>query len=274
MARAGYCNACRNYVFLRPDGGCGNGHGAEYVSNPYDVPDAPGQAYQQPPAAPAYPATVAPPAYQPAAPAAYQPPGAPAAYQQPAYAAPAAPKKKRTGLIVTIAIVALLLFCGCGGVAAVSFGLIPSPLAMLASPEHQKVQVAGDFFKSVATADLVGLTRNIPSAAAAAANPAFWTEKVLTSTDKATFNSESWKGDVLTQEFTTSDGTKRSVTYTSADGDKVEATMVEDGQDSGDPVAFTMVKEAGGWKVLALGSGDTEFLRFTPEDIKKLEESN
>lgn len=264
MAQAGYCSACRNYVFLRPDGGCGNGHGAEYVSNPYDVPDAPAPAYQQP-------AAYQPPGAQPA----YQPPPAapqPAAYQQPAPAAP--PKKKRTGLVVTVLIVGLLLLCGCGAGVAIALGAIPNPLAMLASPEHQKVQVAGDFFKAVATGDLVGLTRNIPSDAARAADPAFWTEKVLTASDKSTFNGETWSGDVLTQTFTDSAGKKRAVTYTATEGDKVKATMKEDGQDSGDVAVFTMVKETGGWKVIALGSDTEEFLRFTPDAIKKLEEQS
>jgi hypothetical protein len=277
MARAGYCSACGNYVFVRPDGGCGNGHGPEYVSNPYEVPDAPSQtprpAYQ--PAAP----VPQPPAYQqPAtypAPAYQQPPAQPV-YAQPAYAPAApAPKKKRTGLVVAIVIIALLLLCCCGAVAAIGLGAVPNPLTLLASPEHQKVAAAGDFFKSVATADLAGLTRNIPVAAAAAANPAFWTEKVLTASDKSTFDGETWNGDVLTQKFTDADGTKRTVTYSAIDGDKVEAAMTESGGSSSDAAVFTMVKEGAAWKVLALGDASgSEFLRFTPEAIKQLEQEN
>jgi hypothetical protein len=249
MARAGYCSACRNYVFLTPAGGCGNGHGPEYVSNPYEVPEA---------GAPVQPV--------------YQPP-------QPAYVYAAAPpvtppKKKRTGLVIALVIVALMMLCGCGVGVAMTLGAIPNPLAILASPEHQKVAAAGDFFKAIATADLVGLTRSIPSDAARAADPAFWTEKVLTSTDKSTFNGESWNGDVLAQTFTSTDGTKRTVTYRAAEGDKVTATMQEDGASTSDDAVFTMVKEVGGWKVLALGSGTDEFLRFTPDAIKKLQEDN
>jgi len=270
MARAGYCSGCRNYVFLRPDGGCSNGHGPEYISAPYEVPDVPAQpvapAYQQ-----AYPAAapVTQPAYQQPAQPVYAPP---TGYAQPAVAPP---KRKRTGLVIALVIIGLLLTCGCVA-AGIGFGLIPNPTALLASPEHQKVAAAGDFFKSVATADLAGLTRNIPTAAAAAANPAFWTEKVLTSSDKATFNGERWNGDVLTQDFTSSDGTKRTVTYKAVTGaDKVAATMAEAGDSSTEVAVFTMVKEAGGWKVLALGGEDgSEFLRFTPEAIKQLEEEN
>jgi hypothetical protein len=269
MARAGYCSACGNYVFLRADGGCGNGHGPEYVSNPYEVPEAPAPGYPPP----------AQPAYQPAA---YQPPPAQPGYPQPAYqpqayAVPvqAPPKRKRTGLVVTIVIVLLLLLCGCGAVAAIALGVVPNPMSMLSSPEHQKVQAAGTFFKAISTADLVALPRSIPSAAAAAANPAFWTEKVLTATDKATFNSESWNGDVLTQDYTDAEGVKRGIVYTAAEGDKVSAIMSEGGQPSGDPILFTMVSEVGGWKVLAVGSPNGEdFLRFTPEAIKALESEN
>lgn len=252
MARAGYCSACRNYVYLRPDGGCGNGHGPEYVSSPYEVPDAPAQ-----------------PAYQPAAQPAYQP--QPVYQAQATYAQPvAAPRKKRTGLVIALVLVALLLLCGCAA-AGIGFGLIPNPTTVLASPEHQKVQAAADFYKAVSTADLVGLPRTIPSAAAAAANAAFWADKVLSSADRAALTSSSWSGDVLTQVYTGSGGEKLTVTFTAIDGDKVKAVVDRGSGSTGDTGYFTMVKEPGGWKVLALGSETEELIRFTPEAVKALE---
>jgi len=283
MARAGYCSACGNYVFVRPDGSCGNGHGPQYVSNPYEVPDAqpqpPQSAYQQPaapaPQPPAYPQAAA---YQQPA---YQSPGQPV-YPQPAYAQPAyapaaatAPKKKRTGLVVAIVIISLLLLlCCCGAGVAIGLGAIPNPVNMMASPEHQKVRAAGDFFKAISTADLVGLTRTIPAAAASAGDPAFWAKEIINADNTSTFKGETWNGDVLTQEYTDSDGAARKITFTAIDGDKVKATM-DQGGSSTDAGIVTIVSELGVWKVLALGGeGGDEFIRFTPETIKKLQEEN
>lgn len=245
MARAGYCSGCGNYVFLRADGGCSNGHGPESISNPYEVPEAG--------AAPAAPQ-----------PSAYAP--------QAAYAAPAtAPKKKRTGLIIAIVLVALLALCGCGvGVAALS-GVIPNPFS---SPEHQKVAVAGDFFKAVSTADGVGLARTIPTEAAAAADPTFWIEKLMEAESKSTLKSASWNNDVLTQVYADTDGAERTVVFTAIEGDKVKAAVAEEGQASGDAGILTMVKEATGWKVLALGTETDEFIRFDAATIKKLQEES
>ena len=255
MARAGYCSACANYVFLRPDGGCANGHGPEYVSNPYDVPDAG--------AAPA-----APPAYQPPAQPAYQAP----AYQQPAYAAPVAPpKKKRTGCIIAAVIAALLVPCLGVVIFAALSGLFPNPFL---SPEHQKVQAAGKFFEAVATADPVGLLGTIPNDAVGAADGSFWIEQLMDVEEKSSLKSTSWKNDVLTQVYADADGAERTVVYTAIDGDKVEANVFEEGSESGDPGYFTMVKEVSGWKVLALGSETEEFIRFDAATVKKLQEED
>jgi hypothetical protein len=266
MARAGYCSACGNYVFLRPDGGCSNGHGAEYVSNQYDVPDA---------------TPVAPPAYQQQAPPVYQQP----AYQQPtyqqpaapyaqpaAYAAPvAAPKKKRTGLIIGILAVALLLLCGCGAGVGMFAGLIPNPFA---SPEHQKVAVAGDFFKAVSTADAVGLAKSIPTDAAVAADPAFWLGKLAEAGSTSTLKSTSWSNDVLTQVYVDSDGAERSIVFTALEGDKVKAVVTEAGGSANDAGLLTMTTHATGWKVLALGTETEEFIRFDAATVKKIQEES
>jgi hypothetical protein len=126
MARAGWCGACANYVFLRADGGCGNGHGPEYVSHVYEVPEAPAVAPAQPPA-----------------------------YQHAAYAAPAAapPRTKRTGLVVTLVIVAILLLCGCATGVAMFGGAIGDPLAVFTRSDRQKVRAAGDPLHAFLTAN-------------------------------------------------------------------------------------------------------------------------
>lgn len=249
MARAGYCSACRNYVFLKPDGGCGNGHGPEYVSNPYEVPET---------GAPAQPA------YAPA---------------QPAYAYAAvpvaAPRKKRTGLIITLVVVILLLLCGCGAGIAVFSGALPNPLGMLASPEHQKVQVAGDFVEALLTANLMQMRRTIPAEAASAADPAFWMKKLMEGTPNTKITSKAWANDTLTMVVQDEDGTKREFVIEAGSGDTVEVTTRDAGStDEGDTLTMAMKKEIDGWKVLTLGTGTDELIRFDAASIKKLQEEN
>jgi hypothetical protein len=287
VARAGWCSACNNYVFLRPDGGCGNGHDASCISNVYEVPEA-GQAPQVP-AQPVYPAQVpvaAPPGYVPQQPvypaqgSGYQRPPAQPAYAQPAYAQPAypqpAPRKKRGGVIFAIIAVILLVLCGVGVAIGAGAGVIPNPLNMLASPEHQKVQVAGDFVEAMSTANLLLLRRSIPSDAANAADPAFWVGKVLKDNPGGKVVSKTWNGDTLTMVIANSDGEQTKIVLKAASGDKVDATSSDaastDG--SGDTVTLTMKQEMDGWKVFVLGSGDQELIRFDAASIKKLQQEN
>jgi hypothetical protein len=247
MARAGYCSACRNYVFLNADGGCGNGHGAEYVSNHYEVPE---------PGAPPQPA--------------YQPP-------QPAYAAApgAPPKKKRTGLIIAVVIIVFLLLCCCGVTAAALSGAIPNPLGMLASPERQKAQVAGDFVEALLTANLVQMRRTIPAEAANAADPTFWMKKLMEGTPNTKITSKSWTDDTLTMVVEDADGTKREFVVKAGSGDTVEVTTRDAGStDAGDTLTMAMKKELDGWKVLSLGTGSDELIRFDAASMKKLQEEN
>lgn len=242
MARAGYCSACRNYVFLRADGGCGNGHGPEYVSNPYEVPEAGA------PTPPAYAYAVAP---------------------------AAAPKKKRTGLVITLVILALLLLCGCGAGVAIFSGAIPNPLGMLASPEHQKVQVAGDFVEALLTANLVQMRRTIPTDAANAADPAFWMKQLMEGTPNTKITSKSWANDTLMMVVQDADGTKREFVIKPGSGDTVDVMTRDAGStDAGDTLSMTMKKELDGWKVFTLGTGSDELIRFDAASIRKLQEEN
>lgn len=162
--RAGHCADCGTYVYLRPDGFCVNGHDPSRVSAVYEAPD-----HLAPPAAFAAPAQPAP-AYR------SQPPAP--AYSAPQQVAPPAPRKKHTGLIVAL-VVGTLLLCCCGGViGGVMGGIVPNPVDLLASPEHQKVAAAGRLFEAIATADAVKLRAAMPSDAAAAADPVWWIKEL------------------------------------------------------------------------------------------------
>lgn len=266
MARAGYCRGCGTYVYLRPDGYCVNGHDPQYVSDPYEAPDA-----SAPPAAFAAPQQPAP---QPAAPQ-YAPQPAPQC--PPQYAAPPAPKKRRGGLIAVLVIL-LLLVCGAGAaVVGVVLGLLPNPTEMLATPTHQKVAAASDFIQAFVTADPVLFRKSIPSDAASAANPAYWIKKLSESSGAGKLESKTWNTDQLTMVFAAGDGTKRQfVLVADPNSDQVSVTAIDVGAtDAGSAMGFLMAKELAGYKTLALvGPDGTEFIRFTPEQIKAFETEN
>ncbi|HEX9093208.1 MAG TPA: hypothetical protein VF902_04420 [Coriobacteriia bacterium] len=242
MAKAGYCGTCGENVYLNPDGSCPKGHGADCVSNVYDVPDAPA-------AAPA-PAYTAPPAYAP---------------QAAAYTAPAAPpKKKRTGLIIAIVLVVLLLLCGCG--AAITFAVIAasnsdssssSSEAPKADPEKAKTEAAWALMKGITTGDAELIKSSIPSETVAAVPPDSWTSFAASSKSAGVgFKSETWAGAVLT---VITDGPSGSATVTITpsrpDATSVEILSLKDGRD---PLTLTMklVDEDGSWKVLSMVTPD------------------
>lgn len=190
MARAGYCSTCGENVYLTPTGGCPKGHGPECVSNVYEAPDA------------------APPQYAPQQ--AYQPP---AAY--PAQPVPTQPKRRRTGLIVTLVLLALLAVCGCAG-----FGLFALAGSgskggeTKADPAKARTEVALRMFKGLYTGDESQIESAIASDAVAAAlelEPTFI--KGLASTGKEKH------GKILTEEWS---GATVVVTATNSEGD---ATM-------------------------------------------------
>lgn len=254
MARAGWCGGCGNYVYLRPDGGCSNGHGPELISNPYEVVDAPAPVV----AAQPVPGVVAQPA--------------PVVAAQPA---PAAPKRSRAGVIWAVVIALLLLCCCIGGVGGgIFFNVIPNPLNMLASPAHQRVAAAGDFYKALSSKNLVALRRTIPADAANAADPTFWVEKLMSDTSPAKGISESWNGDVLTLHVTSEDGTDQTVLLKPGEGDRVLANAGAEDDNTGDDLVMVMKRELDGWKVYSLGEGEDALITFDAAGIKKLQEEN
>jgi hypothetical protein len=233
------------------------------------VPDAPAAApaqpvYQPPPGAAVQPAYLPPPTAQPA-------------YAQQAHAAPVAPpKKKRVGLVITIVVVALLTLCGCAAAAAVMGGLLPNPLGMFTSAEHQKVAAAGDFFEAFLTANPVLLRRTMPAEAANAADPAFWLTKLAENGATGRITSKSWDGDTLTMlARDNEDGKEQTLVLTAGEGDTVKVTTKEVGSSGSDSTGvLKMVKELDGWKVFSLGDGTNDLIRFDAETIRQMQEEN
>jgi hypothetical protein len=192
-------------------------------------------------------------------------------------APPAVPvRKKRTGLIIALVIIAILLLCGCAAGAAVLSGAVGSPLDMFASPEHQKVKAAGDFFEAFLTANPVMLRRTMPSEAANAADPTFWLTKLAENGATGSILSRTWDGDTLTMRARNrEDGKEQTLVLTAGAGDTVKATTKEDGSsDVVDAGVMKMVKELDGWKVFSLGDGTNDLIRFDAETIRQMQEEN
>jgi len=246
MARAGYCSACAQNVYVDTDGGCVNGHPASYVTNVYDVPDA----------APAPPQpAAAPPVAQPPA----------AAYGAPAQAPP---KKKRAGLIIAIVIIGLLLLCGCavaGGflLFASDSGQETSSSASSTEPvvsqdDPQKLEAALTLFKAMNTGDAELMKSVIPEATVAGVTPDFWTSFVeSTSAGAPKLGTVDRKGATIVVETIYDDGTG-SITFSISptDGDSIDIHTVRADKSTSDTVA-KVGDEGGTWKVLALSNGTT-----------------
>ncbi len=244
MARAGYCSACAQNVYLTADGGCVNGHPASYVTNAYDVADA------VPAAAPApAPASMAPPV--------------------PAYGAPvqAPPKKKRTGLIIALVLVGLLLLCGCAAVG----GLVlfasdsrqetssqPTPKVVVSKDDTAKLEAALTLVKAMNTGDAELLKSVMPAATAAGVSPDFWTSFVQsTSADAPKLGTVDRKAETIVVETIYDAGTgSMTFTISPTDGDSVDIHTVRADKSTTDSVA-KVGKEGEAWKVLALSNGTT-----------------
>lgn len=260
MAKAGYCSQCGENVYLNPDGSCTKGHGADCVSNAYEVPDAPApapapapQPAYQPPAQPA-PSYQAPPAYAPPTPVTT---AAPAAY------APAPPKKKRTGLVIALVILALLFLCCVGGGAAFYFigksaessggasGTVPS------DPEKAKTEAAWRFTKAIMLGDTEALKASVPADTVAAVDPGFWTSFTESSkSEDATVQGETWEGAVLKVAVKNGDGDGTiTLTPSKPDAEHVEVSIALAGREA--TMAQAKVQQVdGAWKVMAFGTSD------------------
>jgi hypothetical protein len=266
MARAGYCSACAQNVYLNADGGCVNGHAAEYVTNVYEVADA-APAASAPPAAAPYPVPVVPPVASP-------------------YAAPVAPpKKKRTGLIIALVIIGLLLLCGCGigvfVVMAANFSDSATPSASSSSgptvsaTEKAKLEAALAFVKGITKGE-AELVKSVMPAATLAAMPAdFWTSFVESTAAGAasTLGKETWKGASVTIDAQAAGGPgTMTLSISATDPNTVQLHNVRADKTTNDST-IELVDEEGAWKVLAFSNGENR-LPFGAEALKAYIEAN
>jgi hypothetical protein len=249
MARAGFCGTCGENVYLDPDGSCPKGHGADCVSNVYEVPDVAAA-----PATPVAPVYTAPPAYV-----------TPPPSSSPAVAPP---KKKRTGLIVTIVIVVLLLFCGCAAAAGFalfaanssgssssssSSGSTSDAAAEKPDLEKAKTETAWTFLKGTVIGDPELIKSAMPAETLAVIPDEGWTSFADSSKSVGVrIVGEKWDGAVLTVTTESDvDETVITATPSTPDATSVEFVSVKAGRD---PLKMTvkLVDEGGTWKVLAL----------------------
>lgn len=109
MALAGYCNQCRESVWLTADGACPRGHGAENISGAYEAGPAP--HFVQQPAPPSQPSRPAPQSAQ---------------YPVPPGQAPEA-KKGGSGVVIAVVLVVVFgLIFMCGILAAIAIPVFNS----------------------------------------------------------------------------------------------------------------------------------------------------
>jgi hypothetical protein len=94
MARAGFCRQCGSHVWLAEDGSCSHGHSADQISGAFDVQSQEGQSVS----GASTPAPNAAPRHAPPPPSPYGP--------VPLSQGPE-PSKRRTGLLVAVAIAVL-----------------------------------------------------------------------------------------------------------------------------------------------------------------------
>ncbi len=234
MAKAGYCSACGQNVYLNETGACPNGHGPECVSGVYDVP-----------------------------------------------AASPAPKKRRTGLVITLVVVGLLLLCGCSAVAGLLIfrasgpGSTPTSKPNSAKPsaadEKARVETAFSFLKAMGTGDQA-LFKSVMPAETVKTVPAESWDALLAdaAADPTTFESPSWSGSAMTVAWSDSDGTKGTMEFRTVGADQVLATLKPEASESED-ATVTVKSESGRWTVVKFETIDGP-LEFDAESIKALVE--
>lgn len=247
MARAGYCSACGQNVYVNADGSCVNGHAATYVSNTYEVPGA-----------------------VPAA----GPPASAIPYAAPVTSAP--PKKKRTGLVIALVIVGLLLLCGCGIgtfflLAANSSdpsGPSSSSQPVTSATDRAKLEAALTLVKSMAKGDGELMKRVMPAATIVAMPVEFWDEFVAsTATGASVLGKETRMGATITIATQSNKGSGTITLKISAtDPAAVDVHNVRGDKSTSDSVV-KLGDEGGKWKVLSLTTGGTT-IPFDAEGLK------
>jgi hypothetical protein len=253
MSRAGYCAMCGRNAYLNPDGTCVGGHPADQVTSIYEVPDA---------AAPAYAAA----------------PGG--------YAPQTEPRRRRTGLVVALVIVALLLLCGC---VVGAFLLVPGARSLLTpttqedgvpltstseeyrknSADHARLFAAWNFLLGMGTGDATLFASVMPAASVAAAEPSVWEGMVESGrTEPTTFGDPKISGARLTASYEASGGNpeKGTLELTLTGSDQVLVVVKPEASEPSEGT-ITLVSEPDGWKVLTFDT-DGESQSFDVEGLK------
>ena len=205
------------------------------------------------------------------------PPGAAPAYAaEPVTAVTAAPKKKRTGLVITLVIVALLLLCGCGVggyfiyVATMGSSTKPTiPPAVSTRSPKAEIQAAFDFLKGMGSGDIELFKSVMPAETVTAVSKETW-DSVMSGAAAAPtkFGSLVWSGDKATVDFSASDGSKGTMDFKIAGAKFVVITLKPEANES-EEATLTVVKESGRWTVTAFETVDG-VLEFDPESVKAM----
>lgn len=261
MAKAGYCSECGRNVYVTPEGACELGHGPECVSDVYEVPEPEAAAESAPSQEPTASAssherTTRQPVY-PAAPV-----------------LPIAPQRNRTGLVVVVVSIVLLL-CACVLAGPILFRAISKTTGTKqttsASPDHSRITAAVGFMEALLNNDTMAIKPYLTDAAQKAITVKDW-ESIASqaTTAAATFSAPVWSGDttaVVTFSAATATGT---ITF-ALDPSKADAVTMDGASASGtehDIIGLT--KAADGWRVLTLDNGAGDVTSFDATFVKSM----
>lgn len=270
MAESGYCSECGRDVELTPEGECPSGHGAECITDPHDAP--PAETPGQEPAAPepeieSEPADAAPlDEEEPAAPAEAGLPEPSGTEFPPMAPTPMTPQRNRTGLVVVV--IAILLILG----ACVATGLLLLPRLQKAGTTgtqaavtvpHAKLQTAIGFMEALLNNDTMAIKPFLADSAQNAITLAQWKSiESATTTGSATFTAPVWTDDTKARVTFQNADTTGTLTFSLDSTKPNDVTMVGASADASETDSVSLVAAGSAWRVSAItsqGGGTTTF---------------
>jgi hypothetical protein len=262
MAQAGYCSECGRNVYLNSQGACPEGHGADCISNTYEVPDA-GESVPAESLPPAMSETSESPA-EPSVPAESSEPVADASASEaapvyPATALPVTPQRNRTGLIVIVIAAVLILF------ACLATGLLIIPAmqktgtsSSSTTPARAQVTTSIGFLHVLFGEDALGIKPYLTDAAQNSITAKQWqTIASAIATVEVTFGTPTWSSDTTAIVTFSSEGTTGTIALGANEATTapvVNLVLVASGTSS--KAFVTLVKVGSDWRIVSV-TGDT-----------------
>jgi hypothetical protein len=275
MAQAGYCSECGRNVYLNSQGACPEGHGADCISNTYEVPDAGEGAPEESlpvttPETSDVPEGASEPLAEVSAPE--TPPVVPVVSAYPATGLPVAPQRNRTGLVVII-IAAVLILGAC-----LATGLLLGPTlqktgtSSSSTPARAKVQTTIGFLHVLFGEDAFGIKPYLTDAAQNAVTGKQWqTIASAIATVQVTFGAPKWSSAAPPGVGVSSEGSPGAVELGSDEATSapvVNLLLTASGTTS--KAAVTLVKVGSDWRIVSVAGETGEKTMYDAAFVKNL----